>query len=550
KQFGHSHEKWIPEEFFSAPIEVREALMNALLLGDGKTGNNRNDKPKWNTDKAYRIFFSASGLLADGFERLAISLGYPTSRKLRPDKRKDTYFDIHEVSLLLRREVRSGKKHYHITEYSGMVYCAEVPGGLLFTKRGNHPLWSGNSQAAGVTLFLTNDTKKSGKTLKTKVINVKTGAFDWLTPEDMHRETVAFPGEFVVKDGRWVSPDNEVVSLQDGKQVVKHPSVVKYMLASADGLFDMSSNTIPFIQSNQANRLLTSSKMSTQTSPLANPEKPLVDVLIANKSVLDVIGDKYSIHSKVSGVVKEVNEDYITVSDSSGHVRHNIPNNIPLNSDAFIDSVPRVKPGQKVKKGELLADTNHTIDGKMVSGVNLNIAYLPYHGLNYEDSTVITESAAQRLATQHIYRVHVPKENIFDIKKYRAYSPYDIKDEDMGRYDDKGIIHKGEEIHPDDILAASMQKRVFSMADSLIQRLKKSSVQPYKANPVAWGRTMPGVVTDVREGKDGYDIYVKTTEPVLPGDKLVGRHGNKTTVSTIIPDADAPVTAAGDRIDI
>lgn len=406
------------------------------------------------------------------------------------------------------------------------------------------------SFSAGVTLFLANDTKKKGRELTTKVINLKTGEYEWLTAEKYHGENVAYPGEFVVASGQWVPDDDEVICISSGHHTVKHPSTVRYMLASPDGLFDLTSNTVPFLQSNQANRLLTSSKMATQASPLAHPERPLIDVMVKGKSILDTVGDKYSVHADTAGVVTDIGADYITVSSPRGDIRHAMPHNLPLNSDAFLDAKPLVAIGDRVAKGQLLADTNTTVGGKLSTGVNLNVAYLPYKGLNYEDAVVISESAAKKLATEHLHRIHVPREAILDMKKYRAYSPYDIKDVDVDRYDDMGIIKPGTTVSGDDILAASMQKRTFSVADSLIQRLKKSAVDPIKANPVLWDRSMRGVVTDVQKVRNGHDIYVKTIEPVLPGDKLVGRHGNKATVSIILPDHLTPRTEAGEPIDV
>lgn len=406
------------------------------------------------------------------------------------------------------------------------------------------------SFSGGVTLYLANDTKKDHKTLKTKVINLKTGAYEWLSPIEMHDIPVAFPGEFVVKHGKWVPDDNEVVCVEEGKTVVKHPSLVKYIMASPDGMYDLSSNTVPFIQSNQANRMLTSSKMATQASTLAHPEKPLVEVSVGGKDILDDIGNKYSVRAKVSGTVKNIEDEYIDIMSTSGRVRHPLPRNMPLNGGAFLDAKVKVQVGDKVKKGDLLADTNATVDGKMATGVNLNIAYLPYNGLNYEDSTVISEAAAKKLASEHMHKIHIPKEDIFNLKKYRAYSPYDIDRDSLSKYDENGIIKPGASILPNDIVAATMKERQFSLADTLIQRLKKSSVSPFKPTPVTWDRTMPGVVTDVKKVNDGVDVYVKTTESILPGDKLVGRHGNKVTVSMIIPDKLTPRTVDGDPIDI
>jgi len=413
------------------------------------------------------------------------------------------------------------------------------------------PAHTPESFSAGVTLYLANDTKKDGKQLKTKVVNINTNKDSWLDNNTFYDTFVAYPHELRLKNGKWVSDDNEVVGLYQGKQVIRRPSDVVYMLASPDGMFDITSNAIPFLNSDQATRLLTASKMGTQASLLASPDKPLVDVVLNNgKSVLDEIGNKYCIRAKEKGVIIDATPEYILVSGKSGDVRYNLPSNMPLNGDSYLDSVLRVRVGDRVEKGDLLADTNSTIDGKLSTGKNLNVAYLPYKGLNYEDAVVISESAAKKLATSHLHKIHIPKESIFDFNKYRAFSPYDIKDDDVDRYDEDGVIKPGQDVMPDDIVAASMKKRSFSLADTLIQRLKKSVLPPLKADPVHWDRSVSGKVTDVIKVKDGIDVYVKTVEPVTYGDKLVGRHGNKATVSYIIPDEHAPRTASGDVIDI
>lgn len=531
------------------------------------------EEPDNRDDLLYKDVFSVNDILDDSLERMRKThkLDWMTKRKMQTkdsissivnrnnvNKAIKGIFTSSDISRLSDQTNPLANEINHLTTTLLGEGGISSPDLVTMDAKALQPSHTGfldpahtpESQSSGITLFLANDTKKEGKKLKTKVINLQTGAYEWLDAETFHHTPVAYPGEYFVSNGRWVPEDNEVVCIYEGHNAVKHPTSVKYAIATPSGLFDLSSNTIPFMQSNQANRLLTSSKMATQASPLAKPELPLVEVFDQGKSVIADIGNKYSVVARAPGTVKEVNNDHIIVSSPSGDIRYAMPLNMPLNSGSFLDSIVKVSPGDKVKKGTVLADTNTTRDGKLATGINMNVAYMPYKGLNYEDAVVITENAAQRLASEHLHRIHIPKESVLDLEKYRAYSPYDIKEDEKDKYDPRGIIAPGTQLSPNDIVAASLQKRTLSLADSLIQRLKKSAVAPFKPNPIIWDRSIPGTVTDVVDVKNGIDVYVKTTEPVLPGDKLVGRHGNKATVSAIIPDSDAPRTESGDPIDI
>jgi len=553
-QFGRSSDKWIPEEFFAAQVGVRQALVDTLLLGGGKIGNKRKGKPHWNSKEEHRIFFSSSKKLADGFERLAISLGYPTSTSMSKDNRKDSYFDIYGVSLLIHKARCTLKHHYYTKDYDDMVYCLEVPGGKLYTKREESPFWSGNSMMAGSTLSLAMDTIKKGNAIKTKVININTGKTEYLSPEELYDIPLAFPSEYKLESGKWMPVNTDKVhTIYRDKMKYVNTGNVKYMLFSASGMFDISSNLIPFLQSNQGNRGMTSAKMTEQAVSLTNPEKPLVETMENGKSILDVIGDKYSIKATVSGTVVEANEDNISVKAKGGEVhKHALFNNIPLNDAAILDSTVRVKVGDQVARGQLLADSNFTKDGKYVYGINLNTAYVPWKGWNFEDGIVMSEGGAKKLESRHMYKFTIPLNeiNVGDLKKFKSYMPYSIKTNDLGKYDGDGTIRIGENVRTGDIIAATLQHNISTGSDTLIAKIKKSAVLPYKDNSQLWDHEDEGTVTDKVINKDGVDIYIKSNEKFRIGDKIVARHGNKGIVGLIIPDDMTPVTETGEKIDV
>lgn len=409
------------------------------------------------------------------------------------------------------------------------------------------------SQSAGSVLTLSKDTKKVGDKLKTKVINVVTGRTTWLDPVELQTTFLAFPNEMERKGKSWVSPDNEVWGVLGEKITSQRPHTVRYMLASPSGMFDIASLSTPFMHSNQGNRLLTSAKMSTQAVSLPDRESPLVDINVDGENYTDMIGRESAILSPCAGTVDSVVGNVITIKDNKGK-KHKISTfrNTPLNEKSFADHTIIVKPGDKVSKNQLLADSNFTVGGKYSPGVNLNTAYVPWKGLNYNDACVITQSAADKMRSEHIQKITLPlrNDNVMDLKHYMATSPYGIDPKSVSKYDKDGVIKPGTEIGYGDLLVAALKKHEPRPSDVLIQKMKKSSLPKFDDDSVNWKNLSKGLVTDVHKSPKEVTIYVKTSDPFRIGDKLTGRHGNKMIVADIIPDELAPVTASGEKVDL
>ena len=136
RQFGRSQYKWIPRELLEAPVSARRRLLSALLAGDGRV------------NKTHTAYTTTSLRLARDVQFLALSLGYSTNFLVEEDAREERYLDVYVISLHKRKERcalkstraqlrRRDEVHYSRQEYDGTVYCATVPGGLLYTRRGN-----------------------------------------------------------------------------------------------------------------------------------------------------------------------------------------------------------------------------------------------------------------------------------------------------------------------------------------------------------------------------------------------------------------------------
>lgn len=409
------------------------------------------------------------------------------------------------------------------------------------------------SSSAGIALTLAKDTKKVGKQLKTKVINVASNREAWLSPEEIQHTFLAFPSEMERKGNRWVSPDLEVWGIIGEKVTSERPHNVKYMLASPAGMFDYASLSTPFMHSNQGNRLLTSAKMSTQAVPITGKEKPWVDIDVDGDRYSDLIGRESAVTSPYDGIVDNIKDNVITIKDGKGKNRRiSISKNTPLNEKSFVDHTIRVKKGDRVRKGQLLADSNFTIDGQYSPGVNLTTAYVPWKGLNYNDACVITQSAAEKMRSEHIHKITLPlkSDNVLDLKYYMATSPYSLDPKQVSRYDKDGVIRPGNEVAHGDMLVAALKKHTPKATDVLIQKMKKSALPKYDDDSIDWKKLSKGVVTDVHKSPREVTVYIKTSEPFRVGDKVTGRHGNKMIVADIIPDELAPTTASGEKVDM
>lgn len=187
KQFGKSGTKFIPEWVFDTDVATRQRMLDVFMRTDSRV------------NKTHRCYVSTSKRLAQDVQRLMISLGYPTNFREEPDNREHVK-STNWVACLLKTKSRiaraNTKYDYWIKEhYDGLVYCATVPGGFLFTRRGRGVgFWSGNSEAAGIDNRLAYGVRigSDGRPYQ-RFRNTRTNQFEWMSPESLAGKVVAFP---------------------------------------------------------------------------------------------------------------------------------------------------------------------------------------------------------------------------------------------------------------------------------------------------------------------------------------------------------------------
>jgi DNA-directed RNA polymerase beta subunit len=541
---GTQERRFIPTELFDAPVSARQRMLDAMLLGDGRTYSNR---PK-GASYPQRVYCTSSPKLARDFDRLAISLGYSTTTACYEDRRKESYHDIFEIRIL-RSTVRSarkfnhrsGKSDYVKVDYDGRIYCATVPGGLLLVRRkGGVAFWCGNSDKIGVNLHLPMGVVKDGKDLRVQLDNAKSGKRELLTPVESWEKYVAFPGQ---------TGDSLKVMHQGAIQTVPR-SKVDFYTPSATMLFSPSTNLVPFLPANQGNRAMMASKMLEQAIGLKHREAPLVQVGVApDVSMEQLVGKNIAAHAPDAGTVKKVTADGILLATAKGDVKVNLYNNFTLNRKSFLNHTALVKEGDTVAKDQLLAESNFTKDGTLALGINLRTAYIPYKGYNFEDGIVISQSASEKLTSEHIYKktYEISKNSIMKLPSFRAFYPNAITAANAAKLDSDGVIKKGQRVKTGDVIIAALQKR---NPDARIAVISKTLSERPKDASIYWTAEDEGTVTEVQRGTGSVSVFIKTEEAARIGDKLSGRMGNKGIITKILPDDQTPRDGSGKPVDI
>jgi DNA-directed RNA polymerase subunit beta' len=418
------------------------------------------------------------------------------------------------------------------------------------------PMHTPESEKTGITLHLAANVRKVGKDLEAPVFNTHTGKEEYLKVADFHSAMAVLPDQVKWVGGKPVPISHDVkVKLPNGEIAVRPYKDAQYVMPSSKGLFNYASNMVPFLPCNNGNRVSMADKQMEQAIGLKHREEPLVqtktDSLDPEHTFEKLVGHFTTARSPVEGKVISIKDGMIHVQGKDGKTEVHLYNHFPTNDPkGMLHSTPLVQVGDAVKKGQVLADSNYTKNGTLATGTNLRVGYVPYKGYNFEDGIVISESAAKKLTSEHLYKKNVeidPDSDHISKDKFRAYSPVKasaMTKEQWDSIDDDGVIKPGTRVLPGQIMVAAIGKNVATKLTHSWGALGKRAIKPYKDKSLVWDEDHVGVVTKVvkESGGRGVKVYVKTEESALIGDKMSGRHGNKGIITQILPDHEMPFT--------
>jgi len=372
-----------------------------------------------------------------------------------------------------------------------------------------------------------------------KVKNLKTGKMEYKSPQDIADIPLVFPGEDQ-------SDQPSVAAIVNGKMKYIPREEAQYMAPSMDASFSTLSNMVPLKSMMKGHRVIMGARMFTQALPLVGAESPLIQSATNDdpaRSYEDEMGKSLgAAYADEQSQVVSVTPDEIVLRNKDGEKKTvDLYNDAPFNRKTFWTQTPAVKPGDTVAPGQLLAHSNFTDkQGTAALGLNLRTGYLPFRGFVYDDSVVISESAAKRLTSEHMYQHEAEADDNthIDKRKFISLFPNEYDKKVLDNFDDNGVIKKGATVKYGDPLILVSKAR-----ETTYGQVFRGRSANFTNDSVTWDHHSPGVVTDIAKTKKGYSAIVKSQAEMEVGDKLSGRFGDKGVVAAIIPDDQMPQDA-------
>ncbi|HEU4868655.1 MAG TPA: DNA-directed RNA polymerase subunit beta [Actinomycetota bacterium] len=391
-----------------------------------------------------------------------------------------------------------------------------------------------------------------------------TDQVDFLTADEEDRFVKAQANAALDAKGSFTE-DHVLVRTKGGDVEFVLPGNVDYMDVSPKQIVSVGTALIPFLEHDDANRALMGANMQRQAVPLLRPQAPLIGTGLEVRAAMDagevILSDK-------DGTVEEVSADYIYVKNSDGTDRqYRLAKFHRSNQATCMNQKPIVSEGDKVQRGQILADGPSTDLGELALGKNLLVAFMPWNGYNYEDAIILSE----RLVRDDVLTsIHIDEHEVDarDTKLGAEEITRDIPnvgEEILKDLDDRGIIRIGAEVGPGDVLVGKVTPKgetELTPEERLLRAIFGEKAREVRDTSLKVPHGETGTVIDVRvfSREDGDElppgvnqlvkVQVAQKRKIQEGDKLAGRHGNKGVISKVLPLEDMPFLADGRPVDI
>ena len=349
------------------------------------------------------------------------------------------------------------------------------------------------------------------------------------------------------------------VSAQPGK------CKVDYMDVSPRQVTSIATAMIPFLENDDANRALMGSNMQRQAVPLLVPESPIIGTGMEYKAACD---SGVCVLAKNSGTVIKVSAKAIEIKTDEGSVdKYRLIKFTRSNQGMCINQRPIVEEGERVEKGDIIADGPSTKNGEIGLGRNILIGFMTWEGYNYEDAMLVNERLVKEdvLTSIHIEEYEIesrdtklgPEEITRDIPNVGEDSLKDL--------DEQGIIRIGAEVESGDILVGKVTPKgetELSAEERLLRAIFGEKAREVRDTSLRVPHGEYGIIVDVkvftRENGDELPpgvnkivrCYIAQKRKISVGDKMAGRHGNKGVISRILPEEDMPFLPDGTPLQI
>ncbi len=385
----------------------------------------------------------------------------------------------------------------------------------------------------------------------------------YMTADEEDEYIVAQANEPLDEENRFA---NRMVSVRH-RDVVKiiEREYVDYMDISPKMVVSVATAMIPFLENDDTNRALMGANMQRQAVPLMKTENPIVGTGMEYKAAVD---SGVCVLANEDGVVDRVSADKIVIRTDEGELKdYHIIKFLRSNQGTCINQRPIVSAGERVTKGQVLADGPATCNGEISLGKNALIGFMTWEGYNYEDAVLINEKLVRDDVYTSIHIVEYETE-ARDTKLGPEEITRDIPnvgEDALRELDDRGIIRVGAEVKSGDILVGKVTPKgetELNAEERLLRAIFGEKAREVRDTSLKVPHGEYGIIVDVkvftRENSDelspGVNMvvrcYIAQKRKLSVGDKMAGRHGNKGVVSRILPQEDMPFLADGRPLDI
>ncbi|PTX58167.1 DNA-directed RNA polymerase subunit beta [Melghirimyces profundicolus] len=393
----------------------------------------------------------------------------------------------------------------------------------------------------------------------------------YLTADEEDNYYVAQANAPLQEDGQFA---NEQVVARYKEEIIPVPRErIDYMDVSPKQVVSVATACIPFLENDDSNRALMGSNMQRQAVPLLKPEAPYIGTGMEYKAARD---SGVMVLAKRPGVVERVTADEVWVrheEEVDGQLvrgdldKYKLHKYIRSNQGTSINQRPIVQAGERVEKGDILADGPSTDTGELALGRNVLVAFMTWEGYNYEDAILLSE----KLVKEDVYTsVHIEEyeSEARDTKLGPEEITRDIPnvgEEALKNLDERGIIRIGAEIKAGDILVGKVTPKgvtELTAEERLLHAIFGEKAREVRDTSLRVPHGTDGIVVDVKvfERENGDElppgvnqlvrVYIAQKRKISEGDKMAGRHGNKGVIARVLPEEDMPFLPDGTPVEV
>ena len=395
---------------------------------------------------------------------------------------------------------------------------------------------------------------------ETGVVTMET---HYMTADEEDEYVVAQANEPLDENGKFVHK-NVTARFRD-KILEVEAEKIDYMDVSPKQIVSVATAMIPFLENDDANRALMGSNMQRQAVPLLRTESPIVGTGMEYRAAKD---SGVTVLAKNDGIVKSVSADTIIIATDDG--KEDVYKMLKFkrsNQSTCINQKPIVSEGDRVEKGEIIADGPATDNGEIALGRNILIGFVTWEGYNYEDAILINEKLVKedKFTSIHIERYECEsRDTKLGVEEITRDIP-NVGEDALRDLDERGIIRIGAEVRPGDILVGKVTPKgetELTSEERLLRAIFGEKAREVRDTSLRVPHGEAGIIVDVKifTRQNGDELppgvnqlvrcYIAQRRKISVGDKMAGRHGNKGVVSRILPEEDMPFLPDGTPLEI